>query len=44
MSGSLPNAAPPPDVLRMVSVIGRQPGLGALKFVVFHNPPLDVST
>jgi hypothetical protein len=40
----LPNAALPPEVLRMPSVIARQPGLGALKFVVFHSPPLEVST
>jgi hypothetical protein len=31
-------------VLRIESLMARQAGLGALKSVVFHNPPLEVST
>jgi hypothetical protein len=42
--GFLPNATSPPDVLRIVSVSARQAGRGWLKFVVCHNPPLDVRT
>ena len=44
MSGFAPSAALPPDVLRIVSVVAVQAGRGWLKFVVFHNPPLDVRT